>query len=164
MLPSVTKLNSFKSCGHRRILVFSLFLLLSSAAYSQGFEFGISAYPAGVVTAHVGVPLFEARDVQHQARASVAYGFEGLPALGATYVMRDAGRTFLGTYLGAGLGVSFPGEPLSGAMLSMHVLAGMSTDIVGGLRAFTEVVVAGNGLGSDLSLGAGLTYTLGGFR
>lgn len=40
----------------------------------------------------------------------------------------------------------------------------MSTAIVGGLSAFTEVVVAGNQLGTNLSLGLGFAYTLGGSR
>jgi len=151
--------------GCRRFVMLAFALTLFAAANAQGLEFGVSAYPAApAVTAHVGVPLFEARDIEHQARASVSYAFEGLPALGVTYILRDAGRTFLGTYLGAGVGFSFPSEPLTSLLLSGHFLAGMSTDIAGGLSAFTEVVVAGNSLGSNLSLGLGLTYTLGGSK
>lgn len=142
-----------------------LLLALSFAGAQRGLEFGVSAYPAApVVTAHVGVPLFEANFVEHQARATVSYGFEGLPALGATYILRDAGRTFLGSYVGAGVGFTFPDEPLTSLLLSGHFLAGMSTDITGGLSGYGEVVVAGNSLGTNLSLGLGLAYTLGGSK
>ena len=115
----------------------------------------------GVATAHVGVALFEAKQVEHQARASVSYGLKGLPAISATYLLRDTTRALLPTYLGAGIGLSFGESPAPSALLSAHALVGVRTPIVGALGAFSELVVAGSSLGSNMSIGIGLTFTLG---
>lgn len=153
------------ACPLRPLVVLSLLLCGFSLASAQGVELGVSAYPAqGVAAAHVGVALFEAEQVEHQARAGVTYGFEGLPALSATYLLRDTSRTFLATYLGAGVGLSFGEAPAPSTMFSAHALAGVRAPIVGGLGAYSELVVAGNVLGTSMSFGVGLTYTLGGMN
>lgn len=147
----------------RPLAVFSLLLCGFSLAFAQGVEFGVSAYPLqGVATAHVGLTLFEAQTVEHQVRGGVAYAFEGLPAVSVTYLLRDASRAFLATYLGAGVGLSFAEPPAPSPFLSAHALAGVRAPIVGGLGAFGELVVAGNSFGSSIGVGVGLTYALGG--
>lgn len=157
----------------RRLMVAILISLLITVASAQGgLSFGVSLNPLDLVTnANVSVPMFVTGEAQHAARADVSYAFSGLPALSATYLLRDSESERVQTYLGAGLGVGF----LSGVgvtpVLSLHALSGATVDgapdpvrIAGGLGAFGEVIVGGNALATNLRFAAGLNYTLGGSR
>lgn len=148
-----------------RVAILTLLATLAVTAQAEGLELGIATYPFDgfSLSAHALLPLFELDGVQHAGRADVAYGFSGLPAVSASYLLRgqpDGSRVL--RYLGAGLGVSFAPEPLAGALVSGHALAGLRVPLAGGLGAFGEVVVAGNALGSRLSLGAGVSFAFGG--
>lgn len=150
----------------RRLMVAILVSLPITVASAQGgLSFGVSLNPLDLVTnANVTVPMFVTGEAQHAARADVSYAFSGLPALSATYLLRDSESERVQTYLGAGLGVGF----LSGAgvtpVLSLHALSGATVRIAGGLGAFGEVIVGGNALATNLRFAVGLNYTLGGSR
>ncbi len=163
-LPAIMKSWPLPRSRRRLLAVLALLTLFFTTASAQrGVEFGLGAYPAApVLSAHVSVPLFDANFIEHRMRATVSYGFAGLPAVGVTYILRDADRTFLGTYLGGGLGLSFPDAPLDNVVLGGHLLAGMRSEVSAGLAVFGEVVVAGNRFGTQLNLGLGLSYRLGG--
>ncbi len=148
-----------------RLTVLALILGAASPSFAQGFEVGIVTYPLDGLSVGLNavVPMFELNDVQHAARADVAYAFAGLPAISATYLLRGRPATSeVLRYLGAGVGISFASEPLASPLVSGHALAGMKFPLVGGLAVFSEVVVAGNPFGARLSLGAGVTFTFGG--
>lgn len=148
-----------------RLTVLAVVLCLTSSAFAQGFEVGVVTYPLDGLSVNINavVPLFALDDVQHAARADVAYAFAGVPAVSATYLLRGKpAESNVLRYLGAGVGLSFPAAPLAGPLFSGHALAGMKFPLVGGLAAFSEVVVAGNSFGSRLSLGAGVSFTFGG--
>ena len=148
----------------RRLLALVALLTLSLAVAQDGLELSVAAYPTGgaVAAIHATLPLFETRDVQHAVRADVAYAFEGLPGVSASYLLRDTTRDMLAPYLGAGVGISFPEEPASSPLLSGHGLVGFRVPLTGRLGAFTEAVVAGNAFGTRLDLGVGITYSFGG--
>lgn len=149
----------------RRLVVAVLAsVLVTLASAHAGLTFGVSLNPVDVVAnASVTLPMFVTGEAQHAARADVSYAFAGLPALSATYLLRDAEAERVQTYLGAGLGIAF----LSGGAapaLSLHALAGANVRVAGGLGAFGEVVVGGNALATDMRFALGFSYTLGGGR
>lgn len=149
----------------RRVALTALVLLSCSAYAQDGLEVGVGLFPtSGVVAnARVALPLFDTDDVTHGVRADVSYAFEGAPALAATYLLNGAPEGDPYTrYLGAGLGVAFETGGASSIVASAHGLAGVRIPIAGGLHAFTEAIVAGNGFGASLDLGVGVAYTFGG--
>lgn len=144
-------------------LVAAVTLSSSHALAQQGFQLGMSYYPADtVVGLNASLPLFSTQDVEHSARAGVVYTFAGSPALNVTYLLSGTADDWYRTYIGAGVGLSFPAAPLHSPSFSGHAVAGVDVRIAGALGVFTEVTVAGNALGARLRLGAGLTYAFGG--
>lgn len=150
-----------------RVAILTLLSAIAMSAHAEGLELGLGTYPFDGFSlgARAVLPLFEMNDVQHAGRADVAYGFSGLPAFSVSYLLRGGPvDSQVVRYLGAGVGVSFASEPLGSVLVSGHGLAGLRVPLYGGLAAFGEVVVAGNGLGSRLSLGAGVSFAFGGDR
>lgn len=147
----------------RRLMALLALLALTTASAQGGLTFGVGINPTDMVAnANVTLPMFTTGDAQHAARADVSYAFRGLPALSATYLLRDAQAERVQTYLGAGAGVSFVTIPSITPVLSLHGLAGANVNITGGLGAYGEVVVGGNALATNLRFVIGLNYTLGG--
>lgn len=146
--------------------VLALMVVLSTAVASAdpGLTFGLSLNPVGpVANASVAVPVLVTGEAQHAARADVSYAFHGLPALSATYLLRDADPEGVRTYVGAGAGVAFLSQPSFQPMVTLHGLVGGTVPVVGGLGAFGEVVVGGNALATNLRLAFGVSYSLGGY-
>lgn len=137
-------------------------LVLASAQAQSGLAFGVSLNPVDMVAnVNATLPLVVTGEAQHAARADVSYAFRDLPAISATYLLRDAEAERVQTYLGAGAGVSFATLTGSTPVLSLHALTGANVDIAGGLGAFGEVVVGGNALAANMRFALGLNYTLG---
>lgn len=148
----------------RRPVAALLLILLSASALAQGgLSFGVALYPIDMVAgANITVPMFRTGPAQHAARVDVSYAFRGLPALSATYLLRDANPGRTQTYLGMGGGLAFASGPAAATVLSLHALAGANVRISSGLGAFGEVIVAGNALATNMRLALGVNYTLGG--
>lgn len=143
-------------------LLITLFVTIAGA--QNGLSFGVSLNPLDLVAnANVTVPMFVTGEAQHAARADVSYAFRGLPALSATYVLRDAQTANVQTYLGAGAGLGVYSGAGVTPVLSLHALSGANVRIVGGLGAFGEVIVGGNALATNLRLALGINYTFGGY-
>ena len=142
-------------------LLITLFVTIAGA--QNGLLFGVSLNPLDLVAnANVTVPMFVTGEAQHAARADVSYAFRGLPALSATYVLRDAQAAKVQTYLGAGAGLGFYSGAGVTSVLSLHALSGANLRIASGLGAFGEVIVGGNALATNLRLALGINYTFGG--
>ena len=147
----------------RAALALVVALAAPVASANQGLTFGVSVNPVDLVAnASVTVPMFVTGEAQHAARADVSYAFRGLPALSATYLLRDAEPEGVRTYLGVGAGVGFLGGTSLQPMVTLHGLAGGVVPVLGGLGAFGEVVVGGNALATNMRLAFGVSYTLGG--
>lgn len=147
----------------RAALALVVVLAAPVASANQGLTFGVSVNPVDLVAnASVTVPMFVTGEAQHAARADVSYAFRGLPALSATYLLRDAEPEGVRTYLGVGAGVGFLGVTSLQPMVTLHGLAGGVVPVLGGLGAFGEVVVGGNALATNMRLAFGVSYTLGG--
>lgn len=152
---------------HQRCLMVALLLpmFLAVANAQGGLAFGVGLNPVDLVAnANVTMPLFVTGQAQHAARADVSYAFRGLPAVSATYLLREADAASVQTYLGAGLGVGFVSGAGITPAVSLHVLSGANVRVAGGLAAFSEVIVGGNALATNLRFALGLNYTLGGRR
>ena len=150
---------------HALIIIGVLVMMLSAASAQQGTQVALGGYPtSGVINASVAVPMFKTQDVQHVAKAGVSYAFIGAPALSVTYVLSDANPGPYYTYIGAGVGLAFPGAPAVSPSLSGHALAGVNIHISNNFGAFTEVTVAGNSFGTRMSFGVGVAYMFGGVK
>jgi len=147
----------------RATLALLVALATSVAGANQGLTFGVSLNPIDLVAnASVTVPMFVSGEAQHAARADISYAFRGLPAVSATYLLRDAEPQGVQTYVGAGAGVGFLDGTSLQPMVTLHGLAGGVVPVVGGLGAFGEVVVGGNALATTMRLAFGVSYALGG--
>lgn len=147
-----------------RRIIFLLIVLLSTSAFAQvevgaGFHYGNSV----TVNAHVDVLMYSASELDHSLRPQVTYAFSGLPAVSVSYVLTGApaGSPFE-RYLGAGAGLSFPGEPIGGVLFSLHALAGASFPVTDHVSAFTEVTLSTSSMATRVALGAGVRYSFGG--
>ena len=143
-------------------LLAALTMLLTHAHAQEQYQVGTSYYPTSVISVSGSVPMFTTEDVTHSARAGVTYAFTGAPALNATYMLSGAREGITQTYIGAGVGLSFPEAPAASPSLSGHVLAGVNVLITHSFRIFTEVTVAGNSLGTRMNFGVGVAYMFGG--
>lgn len=123
---------------------------------------GLAYSPASVISVTASVPVLTTHDVTHSARAGVTYAFTGLPAVSATYVLSGPREDRALTYIGAGVGLAFPAAPAVNPSVSGHALAGVNVAITHTFSGFAEVVVAGNSLGTRMSFGVGINYSLGG--
>lgn len=164
--PNSVQLASGVKIRNSRATAFVLFTALSltiSATQAQNRPLvSLTYHPMNVVGLSASVPMFNTQDVTHSARAGVSYAFTGLPAVNATYILSGAksGRTY--SYVGAGVGLAFPEAPVVSPSFSGHALAGVSVEVATAFSAFGEVVVAGNGFGSRISFGIGVSYAFGG--
>lgn len=147
----------------RSTLMALVALLAITAANAQGgLTFGVSLNPLDMVAnANITIPILETGEAQHAARADVSYAFRGLPALSATYLLRDTDADGIQTYLGAGAGVTFLAITNLQPLLTLHALAGGTVPITGGLGAYGEVVIGGNQLATNMRFALGLNYALG---
>ena len=154
------KITAFRAS--RITMLATLTFVLFNAYAQQPVQVGVSYYPTSVINLSATIPMFMTEDVQHSARAGVTYAFSGLPALSTTYVLSGPPADRTQTYIGAGIGLAFPEAPANSPSVSGHALAGVNVRMTHSLHAFTEVVVAGNSLGTRMSLGAGINYSFGG--
>jgi len=149
------------SLAPRAVLALAVVLTTSVAGANQGLTFGVSLNPFDLVAnANVTVPMFVTGEAQHAARADVSYAFSGLPAVSATYLLRDAEPQGVQTYLGAGARVGFLEGTSLQPIVTLHGLAGGVVPVVGALGAFGEVVVGGNALATTMWLAFGVSYAL----
>jgi len=144
------------------LMMLIIMLLLSVSSAQQRPSVSVGAHPfSGTLNVHATIPMFTTQDVQHSARLNVTYAFEGQFGTGVTYVLSDLSSTAYYTYVGAGIGAAFPQEPLNSPQFSVHAAAGVHVTISRNFGVFTEIIAAGNTLGSNLSAGIGLTYEFG---
>lgn len=138
-----------------------LTLLLFVGHAEERVQISLAYYPSTVIGVSASIPMFTTQDVMHSARAGITYAFAGLPAMNATYVLSGPDDGILRTYVGAGVGIAFPGAPAVSPSFNGHALAGANAVISTGFSAFAEVAVAGNSFGTRMSFGAGISYAFG---
>lgn len=143
------------------MLLAALAFAFSNVHAQERTQINVTYYPTTVIGVTASIPMFTTQDVTHSTRAGVTYAFNGLPALNATYVLSGPREGRTQTYIGAGVGLAFPGGPALSPSLSGHALAGASVEVTHGFKAFTEVVVAGNSFGTRMSFGVGASYAFG---
>ena len=144
------------------MLLTALAFVFSNAHAQERTQINLTYYPTTVIGVTVSVPMFTTQDVTHSARAGLTYAFDGLPALNATYILSGPRERRAQSYIGAGAGLAFPAAPAISPSLSGHALAGVNVEITHSVKAFTEVVVAGNSFGTRMSFGVGISYAFGG--